>query len=120
MAMMKRQETAADTKAPIVVTMLEPIRYVEANRELAQGQAVELPRATAARWHVMAWAAPPEGVRFTLEELHKAGAWALRQKDLERGGRGSTPAVYWSLPANARWLERLDALTRPEGPQEAA
>ena len=108
-------EPEPDPQAPVAGTMLVWVK--DDRRDLAVGRKVELPRATACQWMVLSWFEPAQGVTFTRAELNAAGKWALEWHDRNRGGRGATPEGYWRIPINARFLTRLDFLTRgPEGP----
>lgn len=119
MAKPTKAEPAAPPPAPegpVMVTMLTAVQ--DDRRTLGKGRETQEPREVAARWMVMGWAEPAPGVTFTRAELVTAGRWALEYHDQARGNRGTPPEKYWAIPAHARFLARLEALTRPAlGPE---
>ena len=106
-----------DPLAPVGVKMLTSVNHE--NRPFLEGQPYELPRDLAVKWFCMGWA-ECAGVTFSRAELWTAGAWALAYQEQVRGQRGAAPNAFWRIPINARWLARLDSLTNPDGPKEAA
>jgi hypothetical protein len=90
---------------------------VEGLRSLFVGQVLEVPRAQACRWWLMDWARPE--AEFSLEERIAGGRAALEEREAQARNRGADG--FWGMPVHARWLVRLEQLTRPDaGPQEAA
>lgn len=107
-----------DPQAPVAGVMLTSVR--DGHRELVKGQHTVEPREQAARWFLMEWFQPAQGVVFTKAELVTAGRWCVEFHDVARMNRGTPPEKYWNVPARARFVARLEAITRPAGPEGEA
>ena len=104
----------------VAVVMTVAVRWAESDRsrprDYAKGSTVELPRALACQWWLLAWCEPAAGVTFSLAERLTAGAVALDELEAQRRNRGGDEVGWWRIPANARALAWLDSLTRAEAP----
>jgi hypothetical protein len=114
----------ATTKQPVPDPAEVPVRMLKAVavglHTFSEGAEVEVPRAQAARWWLLGYAEPGPGVKFAPLELLAAARAALEVRENEQRASGAPPERFWARPGNARWLARLEQLTRPGGPQEAA
>ena len=79
-------------------------------------QEIHLPRAQAVEWYVKDLVALV-GWAPSHEELMAAAPVALEWMEDRRRRQGGRSEDFWRIPSHHRWLERLDTLTRPEGPQ---
>ena len=119
-----RRTMNAEPAAPVDVTMTvqAACRWIRPDgiaQDFAPGSRTAVPRNTAAVWFLLGLAVPEPELKFTPAELAAAGGVALTTYEARRRIQ-MRPEDYWSKAPNAAFLARLDLLTRPDGPEEAA
>ena len=108
--------------ARVRVTMLRPVRMQEAPnrlpRDLFGEQELDAP--TAIAWSILGYCKPAEGWVPDPKDCASAAEIGLTWLQYEQRGRSCTDADFERIPANARRLRALLALTGDSGPSNAA